>query len=86
MDPEEALNAVAEFLPDFLAWAENPQHGGAQSLYERGRKQIEDSYMGGLDVDSLDSVLEKYETQMLAAEVALVIGACAEWIVEDSKR
>jgi hypothetical protein len=85
MDPEEALNAVTEFLPDFLAWADNPQHNGAQALYERGSQMIEDSYMGSVDMDGPDAPLEKLETQMVAAEVALVIGACAEWIIQDRK-
>ncbi|MDY7542629.1 MULTISPECIES: hypothetical protein [unclassified Cryobacterium] len=85
MDPEEALNAVTEWLPDFLAWADNPQHVDANSLYERGAKQILDDYLGSLDSDSPDHAVEQAESRLVAAEVALTLSACAEWIVANRR-
>jgi hypothetical protein len=39
MDPEEALNAVTEWLPDFLAWAETPDDDH-QQLAERSWRVV----------------------------------------------
>lgn len=44
IDRAAAFECAAEWLPDFIAYAENPTHPLASDLLERARRNVWDSF------------------------------------------
>lgn len=70
-DPEEMVNAIDEWMPDFIAWAENPDHPLAGPLFERARKRVHRDYLND----------DSPESSAFAEETVIVLAAVAEWLI-----
>lgn len=80
LDEAIAYEAISDWMPDFIAWAENPLHVGGPALLERARKTVWDSYCDDFD-DLPEGDPSRNDSQVAAAETCAVLTAVAEWFV-----
>ena len=78
MDIESAYECASEWLPDFIAYAENPNHVDAPNLAARATSRIRESYRETYENDP------DAEGWIVAAEVLIIFCfGVADWIVAD---
>lgn len=76
---------VDEWLPDFIAYAENPHHVLAEDLRAQARKRIIDSYQSVTEYDdpkmSKHNALEQID--YACDDVMIILESVAAWIVDN---
>lgn len=83
IDRAAALECVEEWLPDFIAYTENPVHPLALDLLVRARRRVWGDYAAQTIYDdpamSYDHGAEQVD--YAAGDVAIILEAVAAWIV-----
>jgi hypothetical protein len=72
---------VEEWLPDFIAVAENPTHVNAEALREQARARVIDSYRAVTEYDD-HKLNDVAQIDYACDDVLVILEAVAEWIVE----
>ena len=80
-DPEEMINAVEDWMPDFLTYAERPDHPDSRAMWERAADRVRLDYMNELESDGADAG-DAADYYLLAEETIILLGAIAEWLVD----
>ncbi|MCA0217937.1 MAG: hypothetical protein LCH43_11355 [Actinobacteria bacterium] len=87
IDIAAGSECVDEWLPDFIAWAENPAHTLAPDLLEQAKNRVRESYRAVTTYDdhklSYDHALEQID--YACDDVCVILQSVAEWIVEDRR-
>jgi hypothetical protein len=83
IDLAMAYELVDDWLPDFIAYEENPHHPLAMDLLVRARRRVWDSYEANTTYDdpalSYDHGLEQID--YASNDVTTILQGVAEWIV-----
>jgi hypothetical protein len=80
IDSAMELELVYEWLPDFIAWAENPFHIDGQALFEQAAARVRKSFHECYD----DAEGVEPGEVLVAAETAVsILTGCAEYIVQE---
>ena len=74
---------VDDWLPDFIAWAENPTHVLADDLLVQAKRRVWDNYDANTEYDdhrlTADAATEQID--YAAHDVTVMLQSVAEWIV-----
>jgi hypothetical protein len=83
IDTAMASELLEAWLPDFIAYAENPHHPLALDLLVQARKRVWDSYDANTlyDDPALSYDHAKEQIDYAASDVTTMLLAFAEWVV-----
>lgn len=79
LDESMAYEMVSEWLPDFIAYAENPWHVDASNLLDRARMRVWEDYDAQLESDA--DADERAANTVSAETTFQVLMGVAEWLV-----
>lgn len=80
IDQAAGFELVDDWLPDFIAYAENPLHVNAEALREQARARVIDSYRAVTTYDD-HKLSEVAQIDYACDDVLVILEAVAEWIV-----
>jgi len=84
IDIAMGYECVDDWLPDFIAVAENPTHINAPSLLEQAKRRVIDSYSAATTYDDPKLSYDHAQAQIDYAcdDVMVILESVAEWIVQ----
>jgi hypothetical protein len=82
IDPAMGYELVDDWLPDFIAVAENPTHVNAEALRQQARARVIDSYRAVTTYDD-HNLKDVAQIDYACDDVLVILEAVAVWIVEN---